>query len=119
SSAWFHLGDCQAVLESRLMLVNPMHFAEVVKRNPSAWLLVTTYCRKFLEWLNSMDVDDLSDISQGEDLGELLKSFMELCVESVESEVNDLVAMERPEDDFQITKSVDSLTATARQAETA
>lgn len=78
SYSWYHLGDCQAVLESRLMLVDPMHFAEVVKRNPSAWLLVTTYCRKFLEWLNSLDVDDLSDISQGEDIGDLLRGFMEL-----------------------------------------
>jgi hypothetical protein len=118
SSAWFHLGDCQAVLESRLMLVDPMPFAEVVKRNPSAWLLVTTYCRKFLEWLNSLEVDDLSDISQGEDIGDLLRGFMELeGTECEEPEGEDLEVTEMPEDSLEPSPPANGLRKAASTPE--
>lgn len=114
SSAWFHLGDCQAVLESRLMLVDPMQFAEVVKRNPSAWLLVTNYCRKFLEWLNAESLDDLSDISQGENIEELIQSFMELdAPRSPEGE--ECLVTEKLEDSFQLPPASETLLA-ARKA---
>jgi hypothetical protein len=72
------LGDCTAVDESILMLVSAHGFCMEVKRNPSAWVLVTTYCRKFLKWLNATDLDELSDITQGDytDTAMQLKSFM-------------------------------------------
>jgi len=78
SAEWYHLGDCTSVDESRLILVSPQQFCEVAKRNPAAWALVTTYCRNFLQWLNSADPDDLSDITQGDDRHNTvqLRSFM-------------------------------------------
>jgi len=80
STSWYHLGDCLALAESRLMLVEPTKFCEVVKRNPKAWLLVTTYCRKFIRWVNSADIDELSDITQGDDeqITQRIKMFMEV-----------------------------------------
>jgi hypothetical protein len=78
STEWYHLGDCTAVDESILMLVSAHHFCMEAKRNPSAWVLVTTYCQKFLKWLNAADPDELSDITQGDrrDTVIQLKSFM-------------------------------------------
>merc|ERR1719188_1391154 len=66
STEWYHLGDCTAVDESSLMLVSPQHFCMEAKRNPPAWVLVTTYCKNFLKWLNATDFDELSDITHGE-----------------------------------------------------
>jgi len=63
SAEWYHLGDCTAVEESSLMLVSPEHFSMEAKRNPPAWVLVTTYCKNFLKWLNATDPDELSDIT--------------------------------------------------------
>lgn len=78
STEWYHLGDCTAVDDSSLMLVSPHYFCEEVKRNPSAWDLVTTYCKNFLNWLNSTDFEELSDITQGDyqDNDMQLKRFM-------------------------------------------
>jgi len=67
STGWYHLGGCTAVEESRLMLVNPHHFCQEARRNPRAWVLVTTYSKNFLKWLNATNPDKLSDITQGED----------------------------------------------------
>jgi hypothetical protein len=78
STEWYHLGDCTSVDTSSLTLVSPSHFCEEAKRNPLAWSLVTTYCKNFLKWLNSTDVDELSDITQGDHIDKKgqLKNFM-------------------------------------------
>jgi hypothetical protein len=78
STNWYHLGDCNAADQSSLMLVSPQHFCKEVQRNPTAWILVTTYCKNFLKWLNSTHPDDLSDITQGDDkeVSTQLKEFM-------------------------------------------
>ncbi|CAK0834795.1 unnamed protein product [Prorocentrum cordatum] len=78
STEWYHLGDCTAADQSSLMLVSPQQFCNEVQRNPTAWILVTTYCKNFLKWLNSADPDDLSDITQGDnkDVSTQLKNFM-------------------------------------------
>jgi hypothetical protein len=80
STVWYHLGDCTAVETSSLMRVDPHHFCEEAKRNPAAWALVTTYCRNFLTWLNSVNPDDLSDITQGDHSEQQahLQGFMEV-----------------------------------------
>jgi len=79
STEWYHLGDCVAADQSSLMLVSPQHFCKEVQRNPTAWLLVTTYCKNFLKWLNSTDSDDLSDITQG-DVKEVTTQLREFMV---------------------------------------
>jgi hypothetical protein len=84
STEWYHLGHCTAVEESSLMLVCPITFCKEVKRNPSAWILITTYCRNFVNWLNSTSYDDLSDITQGEDqfVAAQLQHFMDIDMDT-------------------------------------
>ncbi|CAK0907232.1 unnamed protein product [Prorocentrum cordatum] len=78
STEWYHLGDCTAVEESMLILVSAHDFCKEALRNPAAWILVTTYCKKYLDWLNTADPAELSDITQGEDKNTAMriKKFM-------------------------------------------
>ncbi|CAK0903133.1 unnamed protein product [Prorocentrum cordatum] len=78
TTEWYHLGDCTATDQSNLMLVSPHHFCKEAQRNPTAWVLVTNYSKNFLKWLNSTDLDDLSDVTQGDetDVQKQLAKFM-------------------------------------------
>merc|ERR1712173_515737 len=51
-------------------------FSDQVGLNPQALQLASGYARNFLRWLNDQDPNNLSDISQGEDVSELCKSFI-------------------------------------------
>jgi hypothetical protein len=87
STEWYHLGDCTAVETSSLTLVNPHHFCQEARRNPSAWALVTTYCVRFLKWLNATNYDELSDITQGDhkDKKKQLTDFMDIAPHQIRS----------------------------------
>jgi hypothetical protein len=77
TSECIHLGGLMAVHGSDLILVNPAKFAETSQLNPSAFNLASKYARNYLEWLNGVPDDDLSDIAQGEDVSDMIKSFFE------------------------------------------
>lgn len=81
--AWTHLGSLSAVTECDLLLVEPKKFCELVRLNPAAFQLAAGYAKKFLEWLNSIAQADLSDIWQGEEVGDLIDSFMVMEEERV------------------------------------
>merc|ERR1712151_621092 len=78
TSSWKHRGQTISYLKSELLLVDASCFAEVLALNPQAMNLMSVYARNFVIWLNEQDPRDLSDISQGEFVGGLCTSFMEL-----------------------------------------
>lgn len=75
---WVHLGNLSAVTESNLLLVSPKIFAEIVQKNPHAYSLASTYARNFLQWLNDLSAEELSDIFQGEIVSERHLEFCEV-----------------------------------------
>merc|ERR1712060_996798 len=80
---WVHLGTLTASKESVLVLIDPDEFRAKMKLNPYAFWLGRRYCEKFIGWLNEKKPEELSDIYQGEDMGEMLTSFMPLPGEAL------------------------------------
>jgi len=73
---WVHRGMLQAADDSDNLTIDARKFAEQVGLNPQAHEFVATYALHFVEWLNGEDTNKLSDISQGEDIGDRIRSFM-------------------------------------------
>merc|ERR1719382_1544790 len=73
---WVHCGLLKAIEDSDNLTIDAKKFAEQVKLNPQAYEFVSNYALSFLEWLNNEDPNDLSDISQGEDVSHLLAGFI-------------------------------------------
>jgi len=80
---WVHCGLLKAIEDCDNLAIDSKKFAEQVKLNPEALEFVSEYAQNFIEWLNNEDPNDLSDISQGENLSELLAGFIP-SMESVE-----------------------------------
>jgi len=76
SPVWLHMGVLTAVNECELILIDAGKFAQVVELNPQAFCTCAIYARNYMAWLNGQDRDQLSDISQGEDIGEMVASFI-------------------------------------------
>mmetsp|Transcript_13347 Transcript_13347/g.30436 ORF Transcript_13347/g.30436 Transcript_13347/m.30436 type:complete len:872 (+) Transcript_13347:88-2703(+) len=76
TSAWVHLGTLMAHTEADLLLIEAKGYSAAVKLNPPAYLCVQGYAEKFLDWVNNVPGDDLSDIAQGEDIGKMIESFI-------------------------------------------
>lgn len=74
--AWVHLGLLTAETECELLLVDASVFGKVVVLNPPSHQLLMTYSRNFLRWLNDQGFDSLSDIWQGEEVGNLVRSML-------------------------------------------
>jgi len=75
---WRHLGGCVAVNECDLLCVVPKKFSDVMNKNPTAYHLACTYAQNFAKWMNTMDMDEQSDIIQGDKESERHFKFMEL-----------------------------------------
>jgi len=82
--SWPHIGRLTAMTESDLLCVDPRIFGEVISLNPAAHMFAQTYCRNFLEWLRSVPPEELSDISQGEIIGDQIRGFMGIVREKSE-----------------------------------
>jgi hypothetical protein len=77
---WVHCGLLKAIEDSDNLTIDAKKFAEQVKLNPQAHEFVSSYALNFLEWLNNEDPNDLSDISQGEDVTQLFAGFIPRAV---------------------------------------
>mmetsp|Transcript_95991 Transcript_95991/g.311362 ORF Transcript_95991/g.311362 Transcript_95991/m.311362 type:complete len:874 (+) Transcript_95991:111-2732(+) len=73
---WKHMGHPISYLKSELLLVDAGRFAEVLGLNPQAMELTSVYARNFMAWLNEQDRQELSDITQGDQVGALIASFL-------------------------------------------
>jgi len=78
TDSWVHRGGCHALTVCALTLVNPGKFGETIKLNPIAHNLACTYARSFVDWLNAQPWDRISDIWQGEDIGDTVRGFMQI-----------------------------------------
>eukprot|EP00928_Gymnodinium_smaydae_P066250 TRINITY_DN49294_c0_g1_i1.p1 TRINITY_DN49294_c0_g1~~TRINITY_DN49294_c0_g1_i1.p1 ORF type:complete len:673 (+),score=97.17 TRINITY_DN49294_c0_g1_i1:185-2203(+) len=67
TSSWIHVGLLASATESDLLRVDAGQFAGAICMNPHAQKVVTTYANRFVEWINSVDIDNLTDIAQGDD----------------------------------------------------
>jgi hypothetical protein len=73
---WNHCGLLTAVDHSDNVTVDSVTFMEQVRLNPQAHVFTSHYARNFLHWLNGLPPEQLSDISQGENVSDLCRSFM-------------------------------------------
>lgn len=67
-----------AVFECDLLCVVPEKFSDVMNKNPTAYVLACTYAQNFAKWMNTVDMDEQSDIIQGDTDSERHVKFMEL-----------------------------------------
>jgi len=88
TAAWIHIGGLAAITESDLVLVAPGPFGKMIRMNPVACSLAITYLKNFMNWLNSVPPDDHSDISQGENVTQMVYGFMEVPI--VQTEVKEV-----------------------------
>lgn len=82
---WHYLGDLRAKVSTELLRVSPERVIEIVNLNPVAYKMVSFYARGYSDWLNEMDKDKLSDISQGEDVSDQLESLLDSTLEQSQS----------------------------------
>lgn len=75
-SKYSHLGEIKAINAAELVCVAAGEFYDVVHRNPRAFRLVSLYAQKYVVWLNDQDMNTLSDISQGEDVADVVREFI-------------------------------------------
>lgn len=74
---WVHLGVLVAVhAQNHMMLVDSDKFAAIISKTPSAYRIVQHYAVNFMKHLNSVPDEELSDVSQGENLGETIRAFI-------------------------------------------
>jgi len=76
TTQWIHLGSLSAWAEIELLVVHPEHFSEVVHQTPNLSEFVVNYAQNYLNWVNSLPQDRLSDICQGELQSEMIASFV-------------------------------------------
>jgi len=76
TTQWIHLGSLSAWAEIELLVVHPEHFSEVVHQTPNLSDFVVNYAQNYLNWINSLPQERLSDICQGEVQSEMISSFV-------------------------------------------
>jgi len=84
---WVHLGTLTAKSEADLVLIDGEQFGNIIGRSPHISELVGNYARFFINWMNNQPFESLSDISQGEDVSDMLRGF----IKEAAIEKNDLV----------------------------
>jgi hypothetical protein len=67
---WITLGDLTSERVSELLELSSEEFAKAMKRSPQVFSRVCTYAANFIEWLKAKDERELSDICQGDIIGE-------------------------------------------------
>jgi len=78
---WVHLGSLVACSEADLVLINGEDFGTIIRLNPAVWQLVSSYAGRFMQWVQQTPPSQLSDISQGEDVSDMLRGFIEESTE--------------------------------------
>merc|ERR1712050_802910 len=79
-TTWRHQGRLRATIqEVELICVNPEKFVDVMSIHPKPWTFAKQYATIFLEFLNSVDKSDLSDIIRND-------TFFEDAIEEVEQQ---------------------------------
>mmetsp|Transcript_64518 Transcript_64518/g.154083 ORF Transcript_64518/g.154083 Transcript_64518/m.154083 type:complete len:856 (-) Transcript_64518:44-2611(-) len=73
---WRHLGTLVSESHSSLVLVEATCFCDVMQMNPNALSIVVLYAGNFMKWMNAKKKEALSDITQGEDVTETLRTFL-------------------------------------------
>ncbi|CAK0884090.1 unnamed protein product [Prorocentrum cordatum] len=73
---WVHRGLLTALEDGDVLAIDGKKFCTLVRLNPKAHSFASKYAHNFINWLNGLDMDELTDISQGEDVGDLVESFM-------------------------------------------
>jgi len=74
--SWVHLGTLIAMHETDLLAISGNQFGEIMARTPQVHSLVSTYAANFMAWMNSVDRDLLSDVSQGEIVSSQIHNFI-------------------------------------------
>jgi CRP-like cAMP-binding protein len=74
-TTWVHRGLLTSLEDGDVLAVDATKFGSVVRHNPTAHTFASAYAHNFVKWLNDLHVDELTDISQGEDVS-LVESFM-------------------------------------------
>jgi len=75
---WAHLGvliACQ--LHNQLLLVKAKEFGDIVRLTPLSLLMLQSYAHNFMAHLNRIPPEDLSDISQGDQISDRIRSFID------------------------------------------
>jgi len=60
---WHHLGDLQAMTECQVITVESKQFGEAVQVNAPMWMAVRKYAERFIDALNGIDLEDLTDLT--------------------------------------------------------
>eukprot|EP00929_Paragymnodinium_shiwhaense_P051583 TRINITY_DN25939_c0_g1_i1.p1 TRINITY_DN25939_c0_g1~~TRINITY_DN25939_c0_g1_i1.p1 ORF type:complete len:885 (-),score=197.64 TRINITY_DN25939_c0_g1_i1:232-2886(-) len=75
-TAFWHLGQLSALVESALLRVNSGKFAECCVLNPLACRITANYAMNYVNWFNSRPSSEHSDITQGEDVADRCHDFI-------------------------------------------
>jgi hypothetical protein len=93
---WIHLGMLSANKESALLLIFPEPFQKTVSLNPHAFWLGCRYASSFMQWLNDLAPEVLSDITQGETMSSMLEGFIPCFEAGMWESENDHVLQSDP-----------------------
>ncbi|CAE7449016.1 Kcnh1 [Symbiodinium sp. CCMP2456] len=76
-TSWEHLGTAESLGESTLVSIDSEAFGSVVEQSSTALVrLVQLYARQFITWLNELQIQQLSDVVQGDVMAEKIRGFI-------------------------------------------
>lgn len=78
---WVHLGSLTSSVETELCAVGADTLPGIIKLNPVASRACWHYVQNFFEWIQQLPYDEMSDISQGEDVCLTLASWCDPSIE--------------------------------------
>mmetsp|Transcript_54384 Transcript_54384/g.96434 ORF Transcript_54384/g.96434 Transcript_54384/m.96434 type:complete len:829 (+) Transcript_54384:2-2488(+) len=61
---WHHRGELVAVVPCDILLIDAREFRSTCKKSPQVHAFVSSYAASFVKWINGIDGESLSDISQ-------------------------------------------------------
>jgi len=73
---WSYHGDAMAVTECPVIYVDVHAWGEAIRSDARLWVLMAGYADKFADWLNEVDLAQLTDYFAGEESSALVRNFI-------------------------------------------
>eukprot|EP00931_Biecheleriopsis_adriatica_P008721 TRINITY_DN109865_c0_g1_i1.p1 TRINITY_DN109865_c0_g1~~TRINITY_DN109865_c0_g1_i1.p1 ORF type:complete len:162 (+),score=28.65 TRINITY_DN109865_c0_g1_i1:33-488(+) len=74
TDSWYHVGGSQAHTECEFLMVMPKAFEDIVSPVKGLVVIVKSYAKKFMQWVEQ---SELNDVIQGDQVGDVIHSFID------------------------------------------
>merc|ERR1712032_1586186 len=75
-TVWVNVGAAEAKTECKVVALEVVQFAEVMKKDGHAWQMISDYASAFVAWLNDCNREDLIDFAKADEIKDKLEEFV-------------------------------------------